>query len=103
MFQHLTKSNLEKYNKELIVWSRELEGSPFVDETVTLDKLKQYPNVKLLSTITERVNRNSDIPIYKYYDWNKKFRSDLIEYLTYDQYSWEDFQIKIFVKDKQGG
>ena len=103
MFQHLTKSNLEKYNKELIVWSRELEGSPFVDETVTLDKLKQYPNVKLLSTITERVNRNSDIPIYKYYDWNKKFRRDLIEYLTYDQYSWEDFQIKIFVKDKQGG
>jgi len=99
MFQHLNKSSLERYDKELIVWSRELEGSPFVDETVTLDKLKKYPNVRLLSTITERVNRNSDIPIFKYYDWNNKFRRDLIEYLTYDQYSWEDFQIKIFIKE----
>ena len=99
LFQHLTKSNLEKYDKELIIWSRELEGSPFVDETVTLDRLKKYPKVKLLATVTEIANRNSDIPIYRYYDWNKKFRRDLIEYLTYDQYSWEDFQIKIFVKE----
>jgi hypothetical protein len=98
-FKKLTQSNIEKYGKVLIIWSRELEGSPFVEETVTLDKLEQRKDAKLLYTITEKVNRNSDIPIFKYYDWNKKFRRDLIEYLVFDQYSWENFQIKVFVKE----
>lgn len=98
-FEQLTMSNLDKNPKAIIVWSRELEGSPFVPETVTLDKLEKRNDVKLLFTITEKVNRNGDIPIYKYYDWNDKFRRDLIEYLVFDQYSWENFQIKVFVKE----
>jgi hypothetical protein len=92
-------SNLEQNPKAIIVWSRELEGSPFVPETVTIEKLEKRSDVKLLTTITEKVDRNSDIPMYKYYDWNKKFRRDLIEYLVFDQYSWENFQIKVFVKE----
>ncbi len=98
-FEQLTMSNLDKNPKAIIVWSRELEGSPFVPETVTLDKLEKRSDIKLLYTTTEKVDRNSDIPMYKYYDWNKKFRRDLIEYLVFDQYSWENFQIKVFVKE----
>ena len=99
MFEQLTMPNLDNNPKAIIVWSRELEGSPFVPETVTLDKLEKRNDVKLLYTTTEKVNRNGDIPIYQYYDWNKKFRRDLIEYLEFDQYSWENFQIKVFVKE----
>jgi len=99
MFKQLTMSNLNKYDKVLIVWSKELEGSPFVNETVTLDKLEKYKGVKLLSTITVKVNRNGDIPIYKHYDWHNKFRRYLIDYMVVDQYSWENFQLKVFVKE----
>ncbi len=99
MFKQLTMSNLNKYDKVLIVWSKELEGSPFVKETVTLDKLEKYHGVKLLNTITVKVNRNDDIPIYIHYDWNNKFRRYLIDYMVVDQYSWENFQLKVFVKE----
>ncbi len=98
-FQKLTTDNLERYNKSLIIWSRELEGSPFTEGNVTLEMLNNRKDTKLLQTITGRVNCNGDIPIYKHYDWNNKFRRDLIEYLVTDQYTWEDYQLKVFVKE----
>jgi len=98
-FHKLTSDALQRYNKALIVWSRELEGSPFTEGNVTLDMLNNNKNVKLLTTITARVNRNDDIPIYRHYDWHNKFRRYLIEYMVIDQYSWEDYQLKVFVKE----
>jgi hypothetical protein len=98
-FQKLTIDNLNRYDKALIVWSRELEGSPFTEGNVTFDMLVKRNDIKLLETLSGRVNRNDDIPIYKHYDWNNKFRRDLIEYLVTDQYTWEDYQLKVFVKE----
>ena len=98
-FQILTTSNLNKYHKALIIWDSDLEGSPFVEETVTLDKLEKLPDVKLIITKIDTVDHRPDIPIYRFYNYDSKIRREAFKYLTNNQYCWENFELKVFLKN----
>lgn len=98
-FQTLTMSNLNKYHNALIIWDSELEGSPFVEENVTLNKIEKLPDVKLLLTRIDTVDHRHDIPIYRFYNYDSKIRRDAFRYLTNNQYCWENFEVKVFIKN----
>lgn len=100
VFKELTKANFNKYDKSIIVFLKELENDPFVSETMKLRDIENNPNVKLLYTVKAKVNRNNDVPVNKYfYDWVYEFLKTVINYLVADQYSWEDFELKVYLKD----
>jgi hypothetical protein len=98
-FQKLTVSNLNKYDKALIVWDRDLESSPFVDENVTLNKIKENQKTKFLFERIDTVDHDHDVPLHSFYKYESEFRRKAYEYLTHDQYCWENFEIKVFVKN----
>jgi len=98
-FYNLTQGNLQKFNREIIIWDRELETSPFVDENLKLKKIEENPNIKLLFSETDTICHDPDIPIHKFYEYNDEFRRKAYEYLTHDQYCWENFEIRVYLKN----
>ncbi|MCI0448665.1 MAG: hypothetical protein L0Y79_02625 [Chlorobi bacterium] len=101
-FKILNQTNVEKYNKSLIVWCSYLEGSPFVNENVTLDEINSIPNIKLVKEYKDTVNNCYSSPMYyKYRKEGDEFKSSrkFIDYLTADQTTWETFDIKVFLKE----
>lgn len=99
IFKELTKSNLEKYDKCIIAFLKELENDPFVGETLKLKDIENTPNIKLLYIKKEKVNRNYDVPVnYFIYDWSHDYIKTIINYLISDQYTWEDFELRVYIK-----
>ncbi len=98
-FNTLTMSNLKKNNKALIIWDNELETSPFVEENVTLKKIESIPDIKLLFSKIDTIDHGYDIPLHRFYNYDVQFRRKAYEYLTHDQYCWENFELKVFVKN----
>jgi hypothetical protein len=97
----LTASNLAKYDKALIVWCQDLEGSPFVEENVTLQKIEAAKNIKLIKEYKDTVNNCTSIPIYKYRKEGDEYKTSrkIIDYIAADQTTWETIYIKVFLKE----
>ncbi len=101
-FQNLTPENIRKYDKAVIVWEKSLETSPFFEgEREPLKKLESNPHIKLVESFTDTVNNCTSIPIYKYRkeDYDSRRSREFIDYLTKDQTTWENIDIKVFVKE----
>lgn len=101
-FKTLTQSNVEKYNKVLIVWCSYLEGSPFVNENVTLDEITSIHNIKLIKEYKDTVNNCFSSPMYlKYRKEGDEYKSSrkFIDYLIADQTTWETIDIRVFLKE----
>lgn len=100
IYKELTKANLEKYDKAIIVFLKELENDPFVGETTKLIVIESMPNVRLLYTEKKKVNRNGDVPVFRYYyDGAPEYMKDIIKYMTNDQFTWEDYEMYVFIKN----
>jgi len=95
----LTPENLTDCEKPLVVWVRELEGSPFVEGNVTLSDIKAIRGMKLVMEFTDTVNHNPDVPFSIFRDETSWVSRKVFDYLTHDQFCWETFDIKVFVKD----
>lgn len=102
-FCALTSRKLDSCTGALVVWVRELEESPFIKDNVTLGQLEKSPDLKLIESFRDTVNHRSDIPVSKFRKENSEFSRKLFDYLTFDQNCWEDFDIKVFVKDLTPG
>jgi hypothetical protein len=100
-FTLLSQSNVNKYEKALIVWCSYLEGSPFVDEDVTLKEIESIQGIRLVKDYKDTVNNCTSVPIYAYRkegDEHKTSR-EIIDYLIADQTTWETIDIRVFVKE----
>ena len=98
---YLTKENLDKYSKALILWVKELEDTPFGVPSVKLKELEaDTSKIKLIYQYAENVNHNPDLPVYRFYDNAPDNIKWLINYLIMDQYTWEDVNVKLYVKGK---
>lgn len=100
-FKNLTQSNVEKYDKSLIVWCSYLEGTPFLNENVTLSEINALPNIKLIKDYKDTVNNCESIPIYKYRKEGDEYRTSrkFIDYIIADQTTWETIDIRVFLKE----
>lgn len=99
-YQYLTMTNMKKYDKAIIVWSSELEGNAFIDENVTLEKIQSFPDITLLKEYKDLVNNSYSAPIYS---WRKegdehKISREIIDYMVHDQTTWENIDIRLFIK-----
>jgi hypothetical protein len=100
-FTLLSQTNVNKHDKALIVWCSYLEGSPFVDEDVTLKEIENIPGIKLIKDYKATVNNCTSIPLYSHRkegDEHKTSR-DIIDYLIADQTTWETIDIRVFLKE----
>ncbi len=100
-FLVMSKSNIEKSSKSLIVWNKDLDGSPFVEENVTLSYLESQPNFRLVKEYKDTVNNLTSIPLYNFNkeDGEHERRREFIEYYIKEQTTWENIHIKVFVKE----
>ena len=100
-FTLLSQSNVNNTPKALIVWCSYLEGSPFVDEDVTLKEIESIPGIKLIKEYKDTVNNCYAIPVYKHKSENSedKLLNEFIEYLIADQTTWETIYIRVFIKE----
>jgi hypothetical protein len=103
-YKNLTTTNLMKYDKAIIVWCRDLEGSPFVEENVTLSKVIANPGVELLREYKDTVNNSYSAPIYalrnrSFVTSDNKWTREVIDYLVHDQTTWETIDIRVYIKD----
>nr|HMT11748.1 hypothetical protein [Ignavibacteria bacterium] len=99
-FTLLSQTNLDKTPKALIVWCSYLEGSPFVEDDVTLKEIESIPGIKQVKDYKDTVNNCTSIPVYQFRkegDEHKTSR-DLIDYLIADQTTWETIDIRVFLK-----
>ncbi len=99
-FTLLSQTNLDKTPKALIVWCSYLEGSPFVEDDVTLKEIESIPGIKQVKDYKDTVNNCTSIPVYQFRkegDEHKASR-DLIDYLIADQTTWETIDIRVFLK-----
>jgi hypothetical protein len=101
-FTLLSQSNVDRSDKALIVWCSYLEGSPFVEDDVTLNEILAIPHIKLVKDYKDTVNNCTSIPIYRKYrkegDEYKTSR-DFIDYIIADQTTWETIDIRVFLKE----
>jgi hypothetical protein len=102
-YKNLTTTNLMKYDKAIIVWCRDLEGSPFVEENVTLSKVIANPGVELLREYKDTVNNSYSAPIYalrnrSFVTSDNKWTREVIDYLVHDQTTWETIDIRVYIK-----
>lgn len=100
-YKNLTSSNLQKYEKALIVWCKDLEGSPFVEENVSFQKIEAVKNIHLIKEYKDTVNNCTSIPIYKYRKEGDEYEISrgIIDYMVAYQTTWEIIDIKVFLKD----
>jgi hypothetical protein len=99
ILKNLTMSNLQRYDKAIIVWCRDLEGSPFVEENVTLDKITSFDGVRLLKVYRDTVNNSYSAPIYQFRKQENEISREFIDYLVHDQTTWEIIDVRVFIKD----
>jgi len=101
-FTLLSQTNVNSTGKALIVWCSYLEGSPFVDEDVTLKEIESIPGIKLVKDYKDTVNNCTSIPLYNNHrkegDEYKTSR-DFIDYVIGDQTTWETIDIRVFLKE----
>ena len=100
-FKMLNMTTMNKYQKCTIVWCRDLEDSPFVEDNVTLDKITTYPGVKLLKEYKDTVNNGYSAPIYQFRKEGDEFKTSrkIIDYMVHDQTTWEIIDVKVFIKE----
>jgi len=100
-FKLLNMTTLNNHQKCIIVWCRDLEDSPFVEDNVSLDKITTYPGVQLLKEFKDTVNNCYAAPIYKFRKEGEEHKTSrkFIDYLVHDQTTWEIIDIKVFIKD----
>jgi hypothetical protein len=101
-FQNLTPENMNKYDKAIIVWEKSLETSPFFDgEREPLKMIESNPRIKLIASFTDTVNNCTSIPIYEWRkeDYQSRRSREFIDYLIKDQTTWENIDIRVFVKE----
>lgn len=99
-FTLLSQTNLDKTPSALIIWCSYLEGSPFVEDDVTLKEIESIPGIKQVKDYKDTVNNCTSIPIYKYRKEGDEYKTsrDLIDYLIADQTTWETIDIRVFLK-----
>ena len=100
-FTLLSQSNMDKTPKAIIVWCSYLEGSPFVEDDVTLKEIEAIPGIKQIKDYKSTVNNCLSIPIFKYRKDGDEYSisRDFIDYLIADQTTWENIDIRVFVKE----
>ena len=94
-------TTLNQYQKSIIVWCRDLEGSAFIEDNVTLDKITSFPGVRLLKEYKDTVNNCYAAPIYRFRKEGDEYKTSrkFIDYMVHDQTTWEIIDIKVFVKE----
>lgn len=101
-YKTLTQTNVDNNNKALIIWCSYLEGSPFVNENVTLKEIEAIPNIRLVKDYKDTVNNCTSIPLYsKYRKEGDKYKTsrEIIDYVIADQTTWETIDIRVFLKE----
>lgn len=98
-YLNLTTSNLKNHSNSIIVWRKELDNSPFVPENVTLPDIKAIPGVKEISSFIDTVSHNDDVPCSIFRDESSEVSRKIFDYFTHDQYCWETFDIRVFIKE----
>jgi hypothetical protein len=99
-FKTLSEDNVRNHEKAIIVWCHYLEGSPFVEQNLSLKEIESIENVKLIREYQqEAIDNCMSIPLYRLRQ-NTESESirEFIDYMIADQTSWEEINIKIFQK-----
>lgn len=99
-FTLLSQTNLNNTPKALIVWCSYLEGSPFVDDDVTLKEIESIPGIQQVRDYKDTVNNCLSIPVYKHRREGDEYSisRDVIDYIIADQTTWENIDIRVFLK-----
>jgi len=99
-FMLLSQKNLDKTQGSIIVWCSYLEGSPFVDDDVTLKEIESIPGIQKVKEYTGTINNCTAAPIYKYRKEGDeyKYSREFIDYMAADQTTWENIDIRVFYK-----
>ena len=99
-FTLLSQTNLNNTPKALIVWCSYLEGSPFVDDDVTLKEIESIAGIKQVRDYKDTVNNCQSIPVYKHRRDGDEYSisRDFIDYMIADQTTWENIDIRVFLK-----
>lgn len=99
-FTLLSQTNLNNTPKALIIWCSYLEGSPFVDDDVTLKEIESIPGIKQVKDYKDTVNNCLSIPVYKLRRDGDEYSlsRDFIDYMIADQTTWENIDIRVFLK-----
>lgn len=97
----LTQSNVDSTSKAIIVWCSYLEGTPFLEENVLLKEIEAIPNIKLVKTYEGTINNCEYTPVWKHRREGDdyKFSREFIDYMVADQTTWENIDIRVFVKE----
>jgi len=101
-FTLLSQTNLNNTPNALIVWCSYLEGSPFVEDDVTLKEIESIPGIIQLKDYKNTVNNCTSIPVYKYRKEGDEYKTsrDIIDYVIADQTTWENIDIRVFLKQQ---
>jgi len=99
-FTLLSQTNLNKTPKALIVWCSYLEGSPFVDDDVTLGEIESIPGIVQVRDYKNTINNCLSIPAYHHRKEGDEYKisREIIDYLAADQTTWENIDIRVFLK-----
>lgn len=99
-FTLLSQTNLNNTSKALIVWCSYLEGSPFVDDDVTLKEIESIPGIQQVKDYKNTVNNCLSVPVYQFRKDGSEYSisREIIDYLVADQTTWENIDIRVFVK-----
>lgn len=99
-FTLLSQTNLNKTPKALIVWCSYLEGSPFVDDDVTLKEIESIPGIVQVRDYKNTINNCLSIPAYHHRKEGDEYKisREIIDYLAADQTTWENIDIRVFLK-----
>ncbi|HMQ78996.1 MAG TPA: hypothetical protein PKE39_01965 [Ignavibacteria bacterium] len=99
-FTLLSQTNLNNTPKALIVWCSYLEGSPFVDDDVTLKEIESIAGIKQVKDYKDTVNNCLSIPVYRHHQDGDEYSisRDFIDYMIADQTTWENIDIRVFLK-----
>ena len=99
-FTLLSQTNLNNTPKALIVWCSYLEGSPFVDDDVTLKEIESIAGIKQVKDYKDTVNNCLSIPVYRHHRDGDEYSisRDFIDYMIADQTTWENIDIRVFLK-----
>lgn len=100
IFTLLSQKNLNNSKDAIVVWCSYLEGSPFVDDDVTLKEIEAIPGIVKVKEYSGTVNNCVFAPVYMYrkegdeYKWSREF----IDYMVADQTTWENIDIRVYLK-----
>jgi len=98
-FMTMSRENIEKSQKALIVWEKYLEASPFGGEPVLLKYIESQPDVRLLDSVNTLVIRDNDTPMFRFLSGYNIWLDNVIQYFISEQNTWEHLVAKIFIKN----